>query len=185
MSIRIQANKKKQIPMNYPLPSEYKPYFHRYISLVKGEDFFEQYDKTNLEFIQFLESIPLEKHDYFYAPGKWTIKQILRHLIDCDRVFGYRALVAARGDKSLLYSFDEDSYAQVSAHETCSLNYLIEEFKAVRFSNRCLFEQVTEEQSTSLANTEGHPMSVRAIAYILIGHVLHHTSVIKERYLKV
>lgn len=169
--------------MKKPLPSEYKPYFHRYISLVEGDNFFEQYDKINQEFIQFLDSIPADKLDYRYAPGKWTIKQILRHLIDCDRVFGYRALVAARGDNSSLHSFDEDSYALAAADETCSLNYLIDEFKAVRFANRCMFEQVNENHSKALANTDEHPMSVRAIAYILIGHIIHHTGVIKERYL--
>jgi hypothetical protein len=169
--------------MNQPLSNEHNTYFKRYLDLCKDTEFFDQYDKNTNNLVIFLESLPVEKHQFAYAPGKWTILQLFRHIIDCERVFGYRALVAARGDSSLLPSFDEDNYADAAAGETTSMENMLKEFTLIRQSNRFLFENMSEEQSCFKANVNGEPLSARASAFIMIGHVNHHLQVMQERYM--
>jgi uncharacterized damage-inducible protein DinB len=168
--------------MNPPLSNEHNNYFQRYINLCEDTEFYDQYDKNTNNLVGFLESLPVEKHQFAYAQGKWTILQLFRHVIDCERVFGYRALVAARGDSSLLPSFDEDDYANAVAGETTSMENMLKEFTLIRQSNRFLFENMSEEQSCFTANVNGEPLSARAIAFIIIGHVNHHLTVLRERY---
>lgn len=169
--------------MNPPLSHEHNTYFKRYIDLCEDIEFYEQYDINTNNLIIFLESFPVEKHQFAYEEGKWTILQLFRHIIDCERVFGYRALVAARGDSSLLPSFDEDFYADAVAGETTSMENMLKEFTLLRQSNRFLFENMSEEQSCFTANVNGEPLSARAIAFITIGHVKHHLTVLRERYI--
>ena len=168
--------------MNPPLSIEHNTYFQRYIDLCEDTEFYDQYDKNTNILVSFLESLPIEKHQFAYAQGKWSILQLFRHIIDCERVFGYRALVAARGDSSLLPSFDEDNYAKAVAGETTSMENMLKEFTLLRQSNRFLFENMSEEQSYFTANVNAEPLSARAIAFIMIGHVNHHLQVMKERY---
>jgi len=168
--------------MNPPLSDEHNAYFQRYIDLCEDTEFYDQYDNNTNNLVRFLESLPVEKHQFAYAQGKWTILQLFRHIIDCERVFGYRALVAARGDSSLLPSFDEDNYAEAAAGETTSMENMLKEFTLLRQSNRFLFENMSEEQSCFAANVNGEPLSARAIAFIMIGHVNHHLKVLLERY---
>jgi hypothetical protein len=168
--------------MKHPLSNEHNAYFQRYLDLCDETDFFIQYDQNTNNLVSFLESLPDEKHQFAYAHGKWTILQLFRHIIDCERVFGYRALVAARGDSSLLPSFDEDDYADAVAGETTSMENILKEFNLLRLSNRFLFENMSEEQSCFTANVNGEPLSARAIAFIMIGHVNHHLTVLRERY---
>jgi hypothetical protein len=168
--------------MNPPKYNEHNAYFQRYIDLCEDTEFYDQYDKNTNFLVSFLESLPIEKHQFAYAQGKWTILQLFRHIIDCERVFGYRALVAARGDSSLLPSFDEDNYAEAVAGETTSMENMLKEFTLLRQSNRFLFENMSEEQSCFTANVNGEPLSARAIAFIMIGHVNHHLKVLQERY---
>ncbi len=125
-----------------------------------------------------------EKLDYKYASDKWTVKEVLMHIIDTERVFSYRALVAARGDNMTLHQrMDEELYANNVDASRRTLQSLLSEFSAVRSSTDCLFENLTDAQSKRLCNIATHPMSTRAIAYFLIGHVQHHLNVIEERYL--
>jgi uncharacterized damage-inducible protein DinB len=168
--------------MNPPKSNEHNTYFQRYIDLCEDTEFYDQYDKNTNNLVRFLESLPVEKHQFAYAQGKWTILQLFRHIIDCERVFSYRALVAARGDTSLLPSFDEDNYAEAVAGETTSMENMLKEFTLLRQSNRFLFENMSEEQSCFTANVNGEPLSSRAIAFIMIGHVNHHLKVLQERY---
>ena len=168
--------------MNPPLSIEHNTYFQRYIDLCEDTEFYDQYDKNTNNLVSFLESLPVEKHQFAYAQSKWTILQLFRHIIDCERVFGYRALVAARGDSTLLPSFDEDNYAEAVAGETTSMEIMLKEFTLLRQSNRFLFENMSEEQSYFTANVNGEPLSARAIAFIMIGHVNHHLQVMQERY---
>jgi hypothetical protein len=126
----------------------------------------------------------MEKLDYKYAPGKWTIKELLMHLIDTERVFAYRALVAARGDTSTPhYRMDEELYASNVDVSQRTLESLILEFQAVRSATEKLFENITDAQSKSRCNVVTHPMTARAIGYFMIGHVRHHLKIIEERYL--
>src|SRR5262249_37370230 len=110
-------------------------------------------------------------------------KEVFMHIIDTERVFSYRGLVAARGDDSLHYRMDEELYAGNVDVSNRSRQSLIAEFKAVRASSEQLYEHITEEQSKRFCNIVAHPMSARAIGYFLIAHVLHHLNVLKERYL--
>ena len=168
--------------MNPPLSNEHNTYFKRYIVLCEDTEFYDQYDNNTNKLVRFLESLPVEKHQFAYAQGKWTVLQLFRHIIDCERVFVYRALVAARGDSSLLPSFDEDNYAEAVAGETTSMENMLKEFTLIRQSNRFLFENMSEEQSCFTANVNGEPLSARAIAFIMIGHGNHHLKVLQERY---
>jgi hypothetical protein len=168
--------------MNPPKSNEHNTYFQRYIDLCEDTEFYDQYDNNTNNLVRFLESLPVEKHQFAYAQGKWTVLQLFRHIIDCERVFSYRALVAARGDSSPLPSFDEDNYAKAVAGETTSMVNMLKEFTLLRQSNRFLFENMSEEQSYFTANVNGEPLSARAIAFIMIGHVNHHLKVLQERY---
>lgn len=170
--------------MQRPSPSEHNTYFKRYIDLVRDGDFFEIFDQCTATALRFFDSVPAEKQNYRYAEGKWTVKDILMHLIDVDRVFTYRALVAARGDSTtLLASMDEDDYARNVDVTNRSMESLLQEFITVRNGLKMLLQNLTEEQSQRPGNGVGHIITPRAIGYILVGHVEHHLKVIQERYL--
>ena len=170
--------------MKKPEPAEYNPYFQKYIDLVPENDFISELGKNKNDTIQLFANILPEKHNYRYAEKKWTIKELLMHVIDTERVFSYRALVCARGDnKTPLYSKDEDLYAANVTVENRTMESLVHEFECVRNNVTFLFEHLTPGQATFLADGITHPISARALGYILIGHVIHHNNVLKERYL--
>ncbi len=171
--------------MKKPESSEYNPYFQKYIDLVPENDFIAELKKNKTDTIRLFNSVPFEKHDYRYAEKKWTIKELLMHIIDTERVFSYRTLVCVRGDhKTSLYSMDEDLYAANVNLSHRTMESLLQEFESVRNSVTFLFEYLTPNQYTFLADAITHPISARALGYILIGHVIHHNNVLKERYLQ-
>ncbi|MCB0745526.1 MAG: DinB family protein [Ignavibacteriae bacterium] len=170
--------------MTRPEQSEFNPYFQQYIDLVNDGDFFEIFQDETTSAKEFFKSIPEEKHNYKYAPEKWTIKDILMHLIDMDRVFSFRALVCARGDdKTLLPRADENLFAANCDVTKRSMESLLGEFICVRKSMELLFDNINEEQSKFLGNNGQYKISARALGYISIGHAIHHIGVIKEKYL--
>jgi len=169
--------------MDKPLSTEYSPAYQKYFDLVPDGDYMELLEQNAHATVQFFERIPLDKHDYRYAEGKWTIKEVLIHVIDTERVFAYRALAAARGDETPVYRMDEELYARNVDVSKRAIGDLISEFKAVRKCSEYLFENVSDEQSKCWCNVVTHPMSVRAIGYFLIGHVHHHVGVVEQRYL--
>ncbi len=170
--------------MNRPLAEEYNPYFNRYISLVPEGDFKTLFNKNTLEIIKFFESIPTGKHEYRYAEGKWSIKDILMHIADTERIMSYRALVAARGDSiTVLYNMDEDEYAKNADVTNRSLKDILEEYVFIRKSAEKLFLNLTDKQSKYRAKTENFPITARAVGILLIGHAKHHMKTISERYL--
>lgn len=170
--------------MQRPNANEYASHYQPYIDLVKKGDFIELAVQNKKEIVSFFENIPEEKHDYRYAENKWTIKQVLLHIIDTERVFTYRALACARDDKSPLPFMDENHYAKNADVSSRTLNSLIREFEIVRKSSISLFENTTEEQSKLIGTVGGeYPITARALGYLMIGHALHHVNVIKERYL--
>ncbi|HEY1038728.1 MAG TPA: DinB family protein [Bacteroidia bacterium] len=170
--------------MNKPHSSEHKPYFDRYIKLVPDGDFMQAYRHNSLEVAAFFQGIEKAKHNYRYAEGKWTVKDVLMHIIDTERVMSFRVLVAVRGDnKTPLQPVDEDLYAANVDVSERTMNSLVDEFLLVRKSTELIFEHITEEQSKFLANGVDHPISARAIGYLLVGHTIHHMNVVKERYL--
>lgn len=171
--------------MQRPEPEEHNPYFSRYISLVPEGDYLKLLRSSTEEIIDFFKKIPEGKHNYRYAEGKWSIKDILMHITDTERVMVYRALVAARGDSStILCNMEEDLYAANVNVTNRTLDSILSEFSSLRTSTELFFENLDEEASKFRAKTETHPITARTVGYILIGHPKHHMEVIKERYLK-
>src|SRR5215213_4731319 len=168
--------------MQKPSSDEYHANYQKYFDLVSESDYLSLLRQNSIETINGFEKIPVEKLDYKYAEDKWTIKEVLMHIIDTERVFSYRGLAAARGDASPHYRMDEELYAGNVDVSRRSLHSLISEFKTVRASTEQLYAHITDEQSMLRCNVVTHPISARAIGYFTIGHVQHHLNVIRERY---
>ncbi len=170
--------------MQKPSAGEYHPNYQKYFDLVAKGDYLDLLRQNSSDTVMFFENLPNEKLDYKYAEDKWTVKEVLMHIIDTERVFSYRGLVAARGDNLTVHQrMDEELYASNVDVSHRTLESLLSEFKAVRGSTERLFENLTDAQSRRQCNIATHPMSARAIGYFLIGHVQHHLNVIEERYL--
>src|SRR5688572_1422249 len=158
-------------------------FYHNYINLVAENEISDAFEKQSAALFRFLETIPAEKHDHRYAEGKWTIKEILQHLIDAERVFVYRALRFGRKDATPLPGFDENLFAANAKADKRSWDKLIEELKAVRRSSELLFQSFDADQLQSDGISSNSPNYVLAIGYIIVGHAMHHQKIIKERYL--
>ena len=158
-------------------------FYHNYIKQVQDNDLVTAFKNATPRFIDFLDKIPPDKIDYAYAEGKWTIKEMLQHIIDAERIFSYRALRFARKDPTPLPGFDENLFAQSSKAGKRNWNELVEEFKAVRKASEWLFGSFDEEQLNAEGVSSNQPNYVLGFGYITIGHCIHHMNVIKERYL--
>ncbi len=158
-------------------------WYHGYINQVKENDLESALTNNTSAALDFLSKIPAEKHDFRYAEGKWTVKEVFQHVIDAERVFGYRALCIARRDQTPLPSFDEDSYAKNSNAGNRKWADMLAEFKSLRESNERMFRSFDAEQLESTGNASGNSIYVLGIGFILVGHVTHHLNVIRERYL--
>lgn len=158
----------------------YKPYINKsihYNSIIEG------LLDSEKEIISFFENIPADKLEYRYAEGKWTPKDLILHLIDAERIFTYRALRIARNDKTELPGFEENDYVIEAGANKRTLTDLIHEFKTVRKSTVSLYESFNDEQLKRVGVASNYSVSVRALAYMTIGHYLHHMQIINERYL--
>ncbi|MBS1774322.1 MAG: DinB family protein [Bacteroidetes bacterium] len=170
--------------MQKPLPTEHREYFSRYIDLVPDGNYTELLQSQTTAEVNFYNNIPANKHDYRYAEGKWTPKEVLLHVIDTERIFSYRALVAARGDNnSILPSMDENLFAANADVSNRTMRSLVDELAAVRTTTKILFENMTEAETKLTANASGFNTSARALGYMIIGHAMHHINITKERYL--
>jgi uncharacterized damage-inducible protein DinB len=158
-------------------------YYHKYIQAAGEDDVLKALKKSTKEFRKFLERIPRKKLHHAYAEGKWTIKEILRHIIDAERVFAYRALAFARKDGTELPSFDENNWALHAQTVHRKWKDLVEEFQAVRKSTELLYDSFNEDQLLSSGTASGNSVNVLALGYIMAGHIRHHMNIIKERYL--
>ena len=165
--------------------SEYAPYFESYIGpiLENETSIVENLTAIQHQFEALLTDIPSEKQLFTYAEGKWTIKEIIQHLIDTERVFAYRALSFARNDKNSLPGFDEDKFVEYSKANQRTYSALLAEMKTVRESTLHLFESFSEEDILRVGVGSDRDMSVRAAGFIIAGHQKHHLEIIKERYL--
>lgn len=168
--------------MQRPTSAEYAPYAQQYMDAVPDGEFHYLLNENTEDVLQFFGGLPLQKHGFTYSEGKWTVKQVLQHIIDTERVFSYRALVTSRGDRSPLPAFEENDYAAKADASDRSMESLLEEFAAVRQSTSLLFATMTDADSAFLGNGPAHPVSARALGYMLIGHARHHSAVVKERY---
>jgi uncharacterized damage-inducible protein DinB len=170
--------------MKRPESHEYDPYCQHYIDLVPQGEFWTLWEQNTFQMRHLFGNLPQEKHDLSYAEGKWTPKQMLQHIIDTERIFSYRALVISRGDTTThLPSFDENSFAQHANVSDRTMTSLLDEFLSVRYAAKMLFQNMSETDSRSLGKGPSYPVSPRALAYMLIGHGIHHINVVNERYL--
>lgn len=167
-----------QLPVN-----EYSKFNAAYIQALENVELFEELEISLHSFIKFVQNIPLDKFDYSYAEGKWTIKEIIQHIIDTERILAYRALRISRNDKTPLPGFEENDYAANTDAKSRSIQDLLTEFSAVRHSNLLMFKSFSDEQLTRIGTASENTISVRAIGFILIGHQKHHQKVFEERYL--
>ena len=166
-----------------PTSEEYAPFYENYISKVNNNDLIDALEKGKTEAIKFINSIPENKLDYCYQEGKWSIREIIVHLMDVERIFTYRALRFSRNDRTALAGFDEEEYVPESNASARSLQSLISEYNALRGSTIEFFKNITPEMSLRTGIANGKEISVRALGFIIPGHEIHHMNVIKERYL--
>lgn len=166
-----------------PEASEYGAYYGRYISLVPDGDILailrEQGPRTRASF----SGITEQQGDFSYAPGKWSIKQMFGHVIDAERIFAYRALRISRNDPTPIEGFEQDGYVAHAPFANCKLTDLLDEYTAVRNATVLLFRNLGQEAWPRQGTASNHPVTVRALAYIIAGHELHHYRVLQEKYL--
>jgi len=166
-----------------PQAHEFNPYYGRYLGLVQGDDLTSVLDKQIKHTLPFLHGISAEKSLHRYEPGKWSIKEMLGHVIDAERIFGYRALRFARNDQTPLPGFDQDPYVAAAGSDSRPWSDLIAEFEQVRRSTILFFGGLTPEAALRSGKANDSAMSVRAAGYIIAGHELHHVGVLREKYL--
>ncbi len=168
--------------MPRPVVNSYPPFFANYINLTEGNSVSDLIQTYSRELENFFTSIPDSKGDEAYAPGKWTVKELIQHLIDAERIFAYRILCISRGEKASLPGFDEGSYAANSNANNRMLQSLKEEFTAVRKSSDLLIKSLSEEQMERIGIANNNPISANTICFILFGHILHHKIILIDRY---
>jgi hypothetical protein len=169
--------------MYKPDSSEYAPYYEKYISLVPETDIRDAYAAQPDELRDALDGVDEDKGTYAYANGKWTIKELLSHVIDGERIFGYRMHRISRGDKTPIEGFEQDDYIATSNANERSFANLLDEFDHNRRANVLLLNNLDETALTRMGTASDNAVSTRAIANICIGHVRHHLNILKERYL--
>jgi uncharacterized damage-inducible protein DinB len=166
-----------------PDASEYLSYYGKYVALVPDGDLVQTLRTQLDETLALVRGLPEAQGGHRYAPGKWSIREVLGHLIDAERIFAYRALRIARGDTTPLPGFDENMYAETSDADARTLADLADELEHVRLANLALFRSLSDEALARRGTASDAPISARALAWILAGHELHHRALLRERYL--
>jgi hypothetical protein len=166
-----------------PDPSEHSTYILRYVSLVPDGPIGETLARQFEEYLPIYRGISEEKGAYRYAPGKWTVKQVLGHMIDTERIIGYRGLLAGRGDKNPIPGFEQDDYVAAANFDDRSVSDLIDEFASVRAASVQLFTHMTDEMLLRRAIANKNEISARAAAFMIAGHERYHVAHMKEHYL--
>lgn len=163
-------------------PDEYGAFFAGYIANIPEITLRSAFDESSAALLDFLTHVPEERSDYAYAPGKWTIKECLQHIIDTERIFSYRALRIGRGDLTPLPGFEQNDFARVMDVSSRNLLEMIDEFRLVRQSSIVLFSSFTKDDLLRKGTMSGASASTRAIGYVMCGHVFHHANIFRERY---
>lgn len=166
-----------------PAAGEYAPHYAGYVAAVADGDIRETLDQQLADLLALGMSLDEARGDHAYAAGKWTIKEVLAHIIDAERIFAYRALRVARGDQTPLAPFDENAYAPESLAGQRTIPDLMEEFGHVRRATMALLRPLTAEIGERRGIASGQPVTVRALAWIIAGHAAHHLRILRERYL--
>ncbi len=170
--------------MKRPLPNEYPSFYKNYVDNVVTDNIIKELRDQVIDIQAIISEIPEDKEDFAYAPGKWTIKEIIGHIIDTERVLGYRAMRFARKDKTALPGYDENFYVANANFKKQTLYGLGHEFAIVREANLALFKVWDEEALSQMGVANNLDVSVRALLFMIAGHATHHMNVIKEKYLK-
>ena len=165
--------------------TEYAPYFEQYMQLsaLKDKTIIESLESAQDEFDSVLRNLPDKKHSFSYATGKWTLKELIQHVIDTERVFCYRALSFARNDQTALPGFDQDVFVDNDTANERDYYDLLDEMKVLRKSSIQLFKSFSKEALLRIGVASDNKMSVRALGYLFSGHQVHHINIVKERYL--
>lgn len=159
-------------------------FYHHYISLVKQDDLLIAFDQYTTSFFSFLHAIPADKRLYRYGPEKWSIQEMIQHLVDAERVFSYRALCFARGDQQALPGFDENEYAKLSRGDERNWDDLLQEFEMLRKATILLYRSFNSQQLEAGGIASGTLKNyVAALGFVILGHCAHHQQVLSERYL--
>jgi uncharacterized damage-inducible protein DinB len=169
--------------MTRPQTTEAAPYYSKYIDLITSDEIVPAIESQMGEMLQFLQGISEEKSLHSYERGKWTIREVLNHVNDGERVFVYRAFWFARGYQDALPSFDQDVAVETAQANNTSWADLVEEFRNVRLATISFFKSLPEEAWSKTGVASDNPFTVRSLAYIIAGHVAHHRNVLTERYL--
>lgn len=173
----------ENLKISRPEANEFDSYYERYVSLVKGGDIIAALKNQSAETTNLLNKIDAEKADFRYAEGKWSVKEVVGHLIDTERIFAYRALRIARGDRTPIEGYEQDDYIKNAEFAECSLADLAEEFALLRRANLLMFKNLSETVWHRRGAANNNEISVRALAYISAGHEIYHVDILKERYL--
>ena len=165
-----------------PDVSEYAPFYHGYVQAVPEGDIVELLRSGGQELLDAVGRIPEDRGGFRYGPEKWSIREVLGHLIDAERIFSYRALRVARGDHTPLASFDENAYVKTAGSDARTIADLVRELRAVRESTVLLFQSLPDDAWGQRGVASGKDVSLRALAYITAGHARHHLRILRERY---
>jgi uncharacterized damage-inducible protein DinB len=166
-----------------PLETDYAPYYKSYIENIEGDNILEILNKQNQLTQNVLNSFSEYKGNYSYAPGKWTVKEVVGHMTDTERVFAYRALCIARGEKQPLPGFEQDDYVKegnFNKRELFDLNY---DYRLLRESNLLLFKSFDDKILARRGTASGYEVTVNALLFMIAGHSFHHIEILKTRYL--
>lgn len=166
-----------------PAGSEFAPYYAGYIERVADGDLIGSLVAQQRETQALVRAIPESRGDHRYAPGKWTVREVLGHMADAERIFAYRALRIARGDQTPLPAFDENAFVANARFAARPLESLADELQIVRDATLALLRPLNDAELTRVGTASEHPVTPRALAWIIAGHELHHVAILRERYL--
>jgi len=169
------------LPASYEYPNA--PYFAEYLSFEKEENLFEVLKNQSKEIIDLYDNLPKGQAEFAYAAGKWSLKGLLGHMVDTERIFSYRVLALSRGEKTALPGFDENEYQAASEYETQEAMDILAQYKATRVASLVLLNSFSSKQWNQMGQANGKSISARALAWMIAGHEKHHLKIIKERYL--
>jgi hypothetical protein len=171
--------------MRRPRSNEYPPYYNRYINLIEDEDILAVLENQKQEISDLLNGLGEEAAAYRYAPDKWSVKEVIGHIIDVERIFSHRALRFARNDKTPLPEFDQDNYIHNANFDLRTLIDIADEYRAVRESTLSMFYSFADEFYSREGTASGFKFTVRAIPFIIAGHEVHHQQILREQYLNI
>ncbi|HWY43841.1 MAG TPA: DinB family protein [Candidatus Sulfotelmatobacter sp.] len=172
----------KRAPVTRPQSDEYAPYYEKYVSLIKSDDIVGVLEAQRVQMAQLLGARSEREGNFRYAPDKWSVKEIIGHICDSERIFAYRLLRIARGDQTPLPGFEQDDYIAPGAFGERTLADMAAEFAAVRAATIALVQSLPAEAWTRGGTASDNPVTARAQAYIIAGHQMHHQNILNEKY---